>query len=316
MNTHQSLELNQPVLEQFIVPASELMQTESHRVAYHAWGSPDARRMVVCVHGLSRQGRDFDALAQGLLGAYAARGESVRVICPDVVGRGQSSWLSRAGAYQIPTYAFGLKCMIDNLTARTPTQSIDWVGTSMGGLIGMLICAVDSFLLNTPIRRLVLNDVGPMVRWSFIERLKSYLGLPEVFASQQAGFDRLADIFKGFGPHTQEQWAQLSRPMLKRANAGEWIMHYDPKIAEPLKRMNEESALAAEQGMWQIYDQISCETLLIRGEQSDLLREDDAALMCSRGPKPLLYSVPGVGHAPTLVQEEQITRVTEFLVRG
>ncbi len=308
MTTHQ------PQLLYFQVPANEQMQLESHRLAYYQWGDAHAKHLVICVHGLTRQGRDFDVLAQCLLKAYEEKGEPVQVICPDVAGRGRSDWLMNAMSYQVPSYAYGLKNLMDHLSLQVGAKAVDWVGTSMGGLIGMLICGVDAFKLNVPVRRLVLNDVGPVVQWVFIERLKTYLGTGERFEREELGIQKLAEVSKSFGPHTPEQWAALSRPMLKKLSDDEWIFHYDPKIAEPIKQMTVESSKAAEQIMWSIYDQIGCETLLVRGSESDLLKPEDAQLMLSRGPKPAFYGVEGVGHAPTLVQEDQLQRLMEFLV--
>jgi len=300
----------------FQVTASEQLKLESHRLAYYQWGDPLSKHLIVCVHGLTRLGRDFDVLAQCLLEAYEQQGRSVQVICPDVVGRGKSDWLSNAMSYQLPTYAYGLKGLLDHLIDSYNAQQIDWVGTSMGGLIGMLICGVDAFKPKVPVRRLVLNDVGPVVQWGFIERLKTYLGQGERFGSAEQGVQKLAEIFKTFGPHTPEQWKALSLPLLRQEGEGRWTFHYDTKIAEPVQQMTLESSKAAEQVMWSIYDQISCEVLLIRGANSDLLTPHDAEQMCSRGPRPKLYSVQGVGHAPTLVQEDQLKVVKEFLLHN
>ena len=314
---YKSMSTYSPKLQYFQVPSSEPLQVESHRMAYYQWGNPHASHLVICVHGLTRQGRDFDVLAQCLLDSYGTKGSSVQVICPDIAGRGQSDWLNSGLSYQLPTYAYGVKCLSDHLTEEEDAgiKSVDWVGTSMGGLIGMLVCGVDAFKLKVPVRRLVLNDVGPVVQWAFIERLKTYLGLDERFDTLELGVQKLGEIFKSFGPHTTEQWEALSRPMLKIGSNDQWIFHYDPKISEPIKQMTRESSKAAEQVMWNIYDQITCETLLIRGANSDLLTPGDAAQMCSRGPKPTLYSVEGVGHAPTLVQEDQLLKLKSFLVR-
>jgi len=304
----------QPQTSFFKVSANEQMNLEAHQLAYYQWGDPRAQHLVICVHGLTRQGRDFDVLAQCLLEAYKQNGKAVQIICPDVVGRGQSDWLSNASSYQLPTYAHGLKNLVDQLTAQAGIKTVDWVGTSMGGLIGMLICGLDAFKPKLPIRRLVLNDVGPVVQWSFIERLKTYLGRGEEFESESSGIKRLAEIFKSFGPHTQDQWDTLSRPMLRKVQ-DHYIFHYDPKIAQPIMQLTHESSTSAEQLMWSIYDQINCETLLVRGANSDLLTPADAQQMCARGPRPALYSVEGVGHAPTLVQEDQLIRVRDFLLR-
>ncbi len=268
-----------------------------HRMAYWEWGEPDNPRALVCVHGLSRQGRDFDALAQALAGDY-------RVICPDVVGRGQSDWLSDPMGYQLPTYVADMVTLLARVNART----VHWVGTSMGGLIGMALAS----LANSPIDRLVLNDVGPVIQPEAIARIAGYLGQPRRWQTVEEAADYLWGISQGFGPHTREQWLALTRPMLER-DGDAWIPHYDPKIATPVKAMTPALMAAGEAALWAGYDAIRCPTLLLRGAESDLLTRDTALAMQQRGPKARLHEFAGVGHAPTLVQREQIDVVREFL---
>ena len=306
---------HEPQLCHFTVQALEATQLESHSIAYWRWGSLQASKMIICVHGLTRQGRDFDVLARSLLGAYEQRGEEVLIVCPDVVGRGKSDWLTKPIHYQPPTYAYGLKALLDDLSNQNGRKSIDWVGTSMGGIIGMLMCGVDALKPQVPIRRLVLNDVGPVVRWEFIERLKNYVGKGNTFLSLEEGIESLRLIFKGFGPHSNEEWIKLSLPMLKEIEGPRWIFHYDNQIAVPIELMTQQSSMAAEKTMWSIYDQINCETLLIKGEESELMSSETTREMCNRGPKPLLYTVQGVGHAPTLIHDDQLKMVKNFLVR-
>ncbi len=308
--------LQEPQLCSFTVQAVEATQLESHRIAYWRWGSLQASKIIICVHGLTRQGRDFDVLARTLLGSYKEMGEEVLILCPDVVGRGKSDWLTQPAHYQPPTYAYGLKSLLDELSNQNGCKSIDWVGTSMGGIIGMLMCGVDALKPQVPIRRLVLNDVGPVVRWEFIERLKSYVGKGSTYLSLEEGVEALRQIFKGFGPHSKEEWTQLSLPMLKEIEGSRWVLHYDNQIVVPIELMTREGSIAAEKTMWSIYDQINCETLLIKGEESELMSSENAQEMCSRGPKPLLYTVPGVGHAPTLIHDDQLKMLNNFLVRG
>jgi pimeloyl-ACP methyl ester carboxylesterase len=272
-----------------------------HRMAYWEWGDPANPRVLVCVHGLSRQGRDFDTLAQSLMDDY-------RVVCPDVVGRGQSDWLADPSGYQIPAY---LADMV-TLLARLRAQELHWVGTSMGGLIGLGLAS----MANSPVRKLVLNDVGPTIQADALQRIGTYLGAPLRWASLDEAADYMLSISAGFGQHSRERWLNLTRPMLKPAegDAGGFRPHYDPAIAVPFRAMTPEMAQAGEALLWQAYDAIRCPTLLLRGVDSDLLARDTAKAMSGRGPKARLHEFAAVGHAPMLVDAEQIDVVREFLL--
>ncbi|MGY4828861.1 alpha/beta fold hydrolase [Sphaerotilaceae bacterium SBD11-9] len=271
-----------------------------HRMAYWEWGDPANPRVLVCVHGLSRQGRDFDTFAQAMQGEY-------RVVCPDVVGRGRSDWLTDPSGYQIPAYAADMVTLL----ARLDTTSVHWVGTSMGGLIGLVLSA----LKNSPVQRLVLNDVGPSIEPSSLARIGSYLGLPARWKTLDEAADALWAISQGFGPHTREQWLALTRPMLKPDGDG-FVPHYDPQIAVPFRAITPEAAGAGEAMMWAMYDSLRCPTLLLRGAESDLLTKATAQAMTARGPKAELCEFAGVGHAPMLTSPEQIAVVREFLLRA
>ncbi len=267
--------------------------------------SGSARHVVVCVHGLSRQGRDFDTLARSLQ-------PSVRVVCPDVAGRGKSDWLEDPLAYQVPTYAQDLAALL--LTLRQQgVETIDWVGTSMGGLIGMALASKAGL----GIRRLVLNDVGPALEAVALLRIGAYVGRDERFARLDDGIAYLHSVSPGFGPHSDAQWRELSLPMLKQVSDG-WALHYDPAIAVPFRALNEQSAVAAaaagQDALWALYDDIRCPTLLIRGADSDLLSEGTAQLMTQRGPRARRVDLKGIGHAPTLVQPDQVALVLDFLL--
>jgi len=269
-----------------------------HRMAYWEWGDAANPRVLVCVHGLSRQGRDFDTLARDLCGEY-------RVVCPDVVGRGQSDWLADPAGYQIPTYLADMVTLLARLAAR----EIAWVGTSMGGLIGLGLAS----LANTPVGKLVLNDVGPTIQYEAITRIGTYLGMPARWASVEVAADYMLGISKGFGAHTREQWLALTRPMLK-AQGDAFVPHYDPAIAVPFRRVTPEIAAAGEAATWVAYDRVACPVLLLRGADSDLLSSDTALAMTRRGPRARLQVFAGVGHAPTLIAPEQIATVREFLL--
>ncbi len=282
-----------------------------HRMAYWEWGPADAGHIVVCVHGLSRQGRDFDGLAQALV---ERSGGAVRVICPDVVGRGKSDWLADPMGYQVPTYAADMFALLAHL--KPTTQTLDWVGTSMGGLIGLAVCGQTQFPLPVPLRRLVLNDVGPAIQWDSIVRIGQYLGRAVQFESLQQAADAMWAVSTTFGPHTPAQWLELSRYMVKPVpgTANAVTLHYDPSIAVPFGTMTRESAAQGEAVLWQLYDAIAAQTLLLRGAQSDLLSVETARLMTARGPKARLVEFAGVGHAPTLIASDQVDTVTQFLL--
>jgi len=274
-----------------------------HRMAYVEWGDPANPRVLVCVHGLSRQGRDFDTLAQDLAGHY-------RVVCPDVVGRGRSDWLADPMGYQVPTYVADMVTLV----ARLGVEQVDWVGTSMGGLIGMALAS----LPNTPVRRLVLNDVGPAIRFEAIQRIAGYLGLPLFWRSEEEAAAALWSVSQSFGPHTPEQWLALTRPQLvattKDGVAG-FKSHYDPAIAVPVRAATPELMAAGEALLWQAYDRITAPTLLLRGAESDLLSPETAQAMTQRGPRARLHELPGVGHAPTLVAADQRAVIRDFLLK-
>jgi pimeloyl-ACP methyl ester carboxylesterase len=291
-----------------------------HRMAYWEWGDPTAAHAVVCVHGLARQGRDFDTLAQALLAAWQ---QPLRVVCPDVVGRGRSDWLKDPMGYQVPQYVGDMLALLAQLHARAPLHALDWVGTSMGGVIGMAICGTPALalsatvgapaLLPVGVRRLVLNDVGPVIQWQALARIGTYLGNTGQFASLDAAADALWTISRPFGPHSREQWLALSRPMLRPLPAGGFTLHYDPAIAAPFRTVTEESARQGQEAMWQLYDHIVAPTLLTRGADSDLLSRDTALAMTQRGPRARLVEFAGVGHAPTFVADDQVDAVVSFL---
>jgi pimeloyl-ACP methyl ester carboxylesterase len=270
-----------------------------HCMAYWQWerAGGDAGRVLVCAHGLSRQGRDFDTLARAMRDGW-------RVVCPDVVGRGESDRLADPSAYQITTYVADMVTLLARLDATT----VHWVGTSMGGLIGMALAA----LPGTPISRLVLNDVGPALDPAGIARIGAYLGLPLTWASEDEAADYLLTISQGFGPHSRDQWMALTRPMLRREGA-RWRLHYDPAIGVPLRAMTPAIAAAGEAVLWEAYDAIRCPTLVLRGAQSDVLLSATAAAMTGRGPKARVHEFAGVGHAPTIVAAEQVDVVRAFL---
>jgi len=301
----------EPQLVQVTCPGASTTDPASHRMAYWSWGDPANPRTLVCVHGLSRQGRDFDTLARRLSSQY-------HVVCPDVVGRGHSDWLAEASGYQLFTYVGDMVTMLQSIKAAkgfSDPMSIDWVGTSMGGLICLGLSSLPAAVSGVSLRRVVLNDVGPRLRIEALQRIGEYLGQPLRFASEQEAADYLWSISTSFGPHTPEQWLALSRPLLRPAPDGNGlILHYDPAIATPFRSMTAETAASGEVMVWQVYDNLKAETLLLRGQDSDLLDAATAEEMTQRGPKARLVSFAGVGHAPTLIAPDQVAAVEGFLL--
>jgi pimeloyl-ACP methyl ester carboxylesterase len=269
-----------------------------HRMAYWEWGDRANSRVLVCVHGLSRQGRDFDTLAAAMCDHY-------RVVCPDVVGRGHSDRLADPTGYAVPNYVADMVTLL----ARLDAAELHWVGTSMGGLIGMGLAA----LPDSPIGRLVLNDVGPTIEYAALQRIQGYLGRAIEWDSIDEAADALWEISRGFGAHNREQWLALTRPMLRQNDNGRWHTHYDPAIAVNVRATTPALAQAGEAMLWAAYDRIACPTLVLRGAESDLLSPATAAMMAARGPKPRVVEIEGVGHAPMLVQADQIAIVRAFL---
>jgi pimeloyl-ACP methyl ester carboxylesterase len=277
----------------------------SHKMAYWEWGCETNDHVVVCVHGLSRQGRDFDVLATALVNQL---GPDVKVICPDIVGRGKSDWLKNPTLYQVPTYAAD---MMGLLAALAP-QRIDWIGTSMGGLIGMALAGQTQWPMAGQFKHLVLNDVGPVIEWAALERIGGYLGNFGFYPSIEAAADYLKTLSQGFGPHTPSQWMALSEPMV-RAVGGQYTLHYDPSIADGLRALTPEQSAAGQAALWALYDGITAKTLVVRGADSDLLTSATAHAMQQRGPKALLKEFAGVGHAPTFLADDQVAAVVAFL---
>jgi cobalt-zinc-cadmium efflux system protein len=267
-----------------------------HRMAYHAWGNPSNPRVLICVHGLTRRGSDFKSLAE-------AMSKDCYVVCPDVVGRGDSDRLKNPMLYAVPQYVADMTSLIKHLGS----SQVDWFGTSMGGLIGMVYASMP----NNPIRRMLINDVGPRIEPEAIQRLGSYVGQPFSFANRADALQRLNEICASFGAHTPEEWEIYNGPMLVQKD-GLWVMHYDPNISVPFASVNPILAKAGEMAMWHAFKQIHIPMLIVRGGDSDLLSAKTVAEMCKVNPYIRSIEIPGVGHAPAFVKSEQIALAKEF----
>ena len=269
-----------------------------HRMAYVEWGDPANPRVLVCVHGLTRCGRDFDFLAQALVADY-------RVVCPDVVGRGRSDWLRDKNHYAIPQYAQDMVALL----ARLDVEQVDWLGTSMGGMIGMALAAQEG----NPIRRLILNDVGPVIAAAALQRIGEYLATPPDFASPAEAEAYIRVVAAPFGHLTDDQWRHLTTHVIKSGPQGRFQLRYDPGIAAPYQAMVAGPDGIRDIDLWPLYEAIRCPTLAMRGENSDLLSRATLAEMAQRGPRARTAEVPGVGHAPMFLDDAQVAVVRDFL---
>lgn len=290
-----------------------------HRMAYWEWGDPHNDKVLLCVHGLTRNGRDFDVLAARLA-------EDYRVVCPDVVGRGRSDWLINPAFYVVPQYVSDMLTLI----ARLNPVRLDWVGTSMGGLIGMGLAAGlatsaamrpdrSEFGLEAsqslPLGRMVLNDIGPVLNDSGLSRIADYVGRPETFDSFEQAVEYVKSVSLGFGPHDEAGWQALTRYVFNR-DGQKWVKHYDLRIAEPIAQQDASVLQGAQAVLWAGFDSLREPVLILRGETSDLLTEQGMQLMLQRKVNARALTFTGVGHAPSLRSDDQVEAVAEFLREG
>ena len=275
--------------------------TGLHRMRYVQWGDPDNPRVLVCVHGLTRSGRDFDRVAAALCDTY-------RVVCPDVVGRGRSDWLSDPNRYGLPQYVADMVTLI----ARLDVETVDWFGTSMGGLIGMALAG----LSGSPVRKLLINDIGPHIEPEALARIGAYVGQNPRFATQQEGVAHAAALAASFGPLTLDEWTEINAPLLHRRDDGSWAFRYDPAIAVPFGATTPEAGAVGEAALWQLFAAIPGPVLAVRGEQSDLLSRETVSRMIERGRCVQSVEIAGVGHAPAFLDPAQIAVARQFFVGG
>ena len=263
-----------------------------HRVVWYEWGAEDAPRVVVCVHGVARNGRDFDVLGEALAPTH-------RVLAVDMPGRGRSDWLADPKDYVFATYLATLTALV----AASGADQVSFVGTSMGGLLGMAMAAQP----NTPVARLVVNDIGPVIEQAALSRIGSYLGVDPSFRDFAALEAYVREISAPFGPLTDAQWDHVARTNARQDATGQWRLGYDPGIAVPFR------AQPAPPDLWPLWDAVRCPTLVLRGAESDLFGEATARAMTGRGPRARLVELAGVGHAPMLMAADQVGVVAEFL---
>lgn len=263
-----------------------------HRVVYYEWGAPDNANVVVCVHGIGRNGRDFDVLGEALAPTH-------RVLAIDMPGRGASEWLRDPMDYVTPVYLGTLTALI----AAGGAETVAWVGTSMGALLGIIAAAQPG----TPVARLVVNDAGPVIEPAALARIAQYFGADPKFATYAELDAYVRAISAPFGPLTDAQWDHVVRTNARQRPDGTWGVGYDPAIAVPFR------AQPAGANLWPLWDAIRCPTLVLRGERSDLLSRETAQAMSERGPRPRVAEIAGVGHAPTLLPREQVDLVVDFL---
>jgi len=276
-----------------------LSPTGLHQMSYKEWGDSSNPNTLVCVHGLSRVSDDFDMLAAELANDY-------RVICPDVVGRGRSGRLLDPQYYQIPQYVSDMVTLI----ARLGVSELHWLGTSLGGVIGMALASLPA----NPIRKLILNDIGPEMDAVALARIGEYVGKDVRFATFDEAWNYVRAISLSFGPHNDTQWRKMAADVMHQDADGQWVFSYDPGIAVPFKATTVHSVQADTERLWAAYDAIRCPTLVIRGAESDLLSNQTMQAMSQRGPKAQVVELAGVGHAPTFLHADQIALAKKFLL--
>ncbi|NNG03648.1 MAG: alpha/beta hydrolase [Inquilinus sp.] len=273
-----------------------LSQAGFHKVSYTSFQGTGAGAgslpTLICAHGLTRNGRDFDTLAEALKGDR-------QVVCPDIVGRGKSDWLPDPALYGYPQYLADMTALI----ARLDVPAVDWVGTSMGALIGMMLAAQPQ----SPIRRLVMNDAGPLIPAAALQRIADYVGADPTFLAPDALEIYLRHIHAPFGSLTDQQWAHLTEHSARRRDDGMIGLAYDAGIGQAF------AGEITDVDLWPVWDRVNCPVLVLRGAESDLLTPEIAGQMQTRGPKTLVVEMPGCGHAPALMADDQIAVVREWL---
>ena len=303
--------MTQPEQKSYLAPAVAAWGSPAHAINYWQWLPQSGRAptaILFAVHGLTRQGLDFSALAE-----YLTAQHDVLVVAPDVAGRGQSAWLTNPMHYHAGVYAGDLLGLIAQVQAKQAARlPLAWLGTSMGGLIAFTASSLQADFCD----KLILNDVGPRLEWQALTRIGEYLALRMRFASQDEALAYLQSISPSFGWHTPEQWRSLNLPQIRHVPSDAelpWHLHYDPALGALMKSLSPELVQQQEAMLWAAYDKLSMPTLVLRGAQSDLLSAETAQEMQQRGPRAQCVEVPDCGHAPTLIQLKQMQVVEGFL---
>jgi len=264
-------------------------------MSYTEWGANGDRGVVLCVHGLTRQGRDFDFLAERLAN------QGYRVVCPDVVGRGLSGRLAYGIDYDLDQYVLDMTVLL----ARLNVDEVSWVGTSLGGLIGILIAG----LRNSPIKRLLVNDIGPNLPINAVLRIGNYVrNGPSSFPDIETAESYFREILEPFGQLTDKQWRHLAEHSLKQEESGHYVFRYDRRLTLGFK-----APWHHRHRLWSAWDRIECPVLILRGATSDLLQVKTAAEMLHRNARARLETIKDCGHAPALMDEVQMGLVTDWL---
>lgn len=266
-----------------------------HNIAYRDWGNEASPNKVLCVHGLTRNSHDFDPLA-ARLAAHS------RVICPDLAGRGDSDWLSDPADYNLLQYNMDMTV----LSAKFGYESFDWIGTSLGGLMGIALAGIE----NSPVRRLIVNDVAPEIPYSALHRITRYMGDAPHFPDLGSVEQHLRTTLAPFGPMTDDDWARMARHSVLAAESG-YVMHHDPGIMQNFRRYS----VFMHFSLWRYWDKIKCPILILRGKDSDFLTGSLLRKMLDRLPQAEAIEFDGVGHTPTLNAPEQIDPILDWMDR-
>ncbi|MFZ8951854.1 MAG: alpha/beta fold hydrolase [Alphaproteobacteria bacterium] len=278
-----------------LTPRQEFMPYLSpegfHQVAYREWGNRDNPKVLICVHGVSRNGCDFDDIAAVLAAYY-------RVICVDMPGRGRSDWINDKSLYTMDLYVSISAALI----ARSGAATVHWLGTSMGGRIGMNLASRP----NTPITKLVLNDMGPYIEPAGRKENFANFGTDPRFADEAAGIAFVRSTTAAYGPTSEDAWLKFCKDSLRELPDGQWTLHYDPGLKQ--------STVKISSGTWDQWEQITCPVFLLWGLKSKLLVAETADRMKTTGPRAQVFEVPYAGHCPRLENDEQISTVRDFLI--
>ncbi len=266
---------------------------ETISLNYADWGDSQNPKVLLCVHGLVLAGPSFDRFAKALSADY-------RVICPDIVGRGQSSWLANKMNYRVDVYAGHIMALLQHLGVG----KVDWVGTSMGGLIAWTA----DFLFPGVIRKLVVNDIGPFLPQLALKRIAEYISMPQVFANAALATQYLKQVYAPFNLPDEAAWEEMFRYYFKPNGLGGFVQHYDPGIALPFSAL----AMAGDLELWALWEKLSCPAMVLRGKNSDLLLAETAYRMRQK-PGTEYLEIDGAGHAPSLMTADQISAIHNWL---